>query len=75
MKYHFFTLALLNAAAMAKNVFTQQEKIEFMGLAATYGKGYNEVKDVEKALGAFQTNCHVVERMNRNSLGVTYGMN
>ena len=49
MKY-FFTLALLNAAAMAKRKITEQFENEFLSLTATYGRNYYDIKELEKAL-------------------------
>ena len=72
---NFFTLALLNAAAMAKQRFPSQIEGDFLGFAAEYGRDYKDVKEMEKRLGIFQLNSHEVQEMNKKSKGVTFKLN
>ena len=74
MKY-LFTLALLNAAAMAKLRVSPGEEGLFLGLTAQFNHSYEKMEDLEKALGAFQHNSATVNEMNSKAKGVTFALN
>ena len=72
---NFFTLALLNAAAMAKLRCSPALESQFLGFAAEYGKDYQNVGELEMRLEIFQANKNEVEEMNKHAVGVTFRLN
>merc|ERR1712087_79722 len=72
---NLFTLALLNAAAMAKFRCSPATESQFLGFAAEYGKDYQNVGELEMRLEIFQANKNEVEEMNKHAVGVTFRLN
>lgn len=72
---NLFTLALLNAAAMAKLRCSPALESQFLGFAAEYGKDYQNVGELEMRLEIFQANKNEVEEMNKHAVGVTFRLN
>ena len=72
---NLFTLALLNAAAMAKLRCSPATESQFLGFAAEYGKDYQNVGELEMRLEIFQANKNEVEEMNKHAVGVTFRLN
>ena len=72
---NFFTLALLNAAAMAKLRCSPALESQFLGFAAEYGKDYQNVGELEMRLEIFQANKNEVQEMNKHAIGVTFRLN